>query len=89
MVRFLGSIIIALAWFSSRPLMSLAIIVVGVGIAFALGKLGKKSVQSVKKTYQGTDTPSSPPSRESMPPSRTAMREESTEEVGNPPPRDV
>jgi len=84
----LGSIIISLAWFSSRPLMSLAIIVVGVGIAFALGKLGKKSVQAVKETYQDTDTPSSPPSRESMPPSRPPIREESIDGTGTPPPRE-
>ena len=38
----LGSFIIALAWFSSRPLMSIGIIVIGLGIAFYLGKIGKK-----------------------------------------------
>ena len=82
----LGSIIIALAWFSSRPLMSLAIIAVGIGIAFALGKLGKKSVETVKETYQASDVP---PSRENTPPSRAPEKEKNTtEETGTPPPRE-
>ena len=39
----LGSIIIALAWFSARPLIALAVIVVGIGGAVALAKLAKRA----------------------------------------------
>ena len=44
----LGSIIIALAWFTSRPLLSLAIISVGIALSFGLSKLkgGKSSTTS-------------------------------------------
>jgi len=84
----LGSMIIALAWFSSRPLMSLTIIAVGIGIAFALGKLGKKSVQAVKETYEGNSEPRTPPSRTNTPPPRPPVREEDSIETGTPPPRE-
>ena len=87
----LGSVIIALAWFSARPLMSLSIILVGVGIAFALGKIGKKK-ESI--TSQTTPPPSSPPKREytrNTPPSReqksTDEEEERPSSSATPPPR--
>ena len=38
----LGSIVIAISWFGARPMLSIAIIVVGVVIALLLGKFGKK-----------------------------------------------
>jgi len=59
----LGSLIIALAWFSSRPIMSLVIIGVGVGIAVFLGKFGKKK-QEVPVDERASSTP---PSREKSP----------------------
>jgi len=72
----LGSLIIALAWFSSRPMMSLIIIAVGVGIAFALGKFGKKkgAVSGGRSTpppasAQNVPTGSTPPPSPT-PPSR-------------------
>lgn len=37
-----GSIVIAIAWFASRPLLSLLIILIGVGIAVGLSKVSKK-----------------------------------------------
>jgi len=39
----LGSVIIAIAWFASRPMLSLMIVAVGVAIAIGLAKYGKKS----------------------------------------------
>ncbi len=88
----LGSLIIALAWFSSRPMMSLIIIVVGVGIAVMLGKLGKKKGTSQPKheTSHETSTASeaTPPSRQSSatPPPRTQTKEDVKSEA-TPPPR--
>jgi hypothetical protein len=38
----LGSIVIALGWIFYRPLLALVIVVIGVGLAFAIGKLGKQ-----------------------------------------------
>ncbi len=38
----LGSIVIAIAWFASRPMLSLAILAVGFAIAVGLAKYGKK-----------------------------------------------
>jgi len=71
----LGSIVISLAWFSSRPMLSLIIIVIGVGVAFMFGKFGKKKETM---THKNTPAPSSPPKRDesmetnsSTPPSRT------------------
>jgi len=91
----LGSLVIALAWFSSRPIMSLIIIAVGVGIAFALGKFGKKkgavsggrstpppaSAQSVPNG--GTPPPSpTPPSRgTSTPPVRETETDTNEEQT--------
>ncbi|MBA1419758.1 MAG: hypothetical protein FAF03_02575 [Epsilonproteobacteria bacterium] len=87
----LGSVIIALAWFSARPLMSLSIILIGIGIAFALGKIGKKK-ESV--TSQTTPPASSPPKREytrNTPPSREQKSIDEEEERPSssvtPPPR--
>ena len=37
-----GSFIIALAWLGARPILSLAVLGIGIGIAVMLGKLGKK-----------------------------------------------
>ncbi len=47
----LGSIVISLAWFASRPMLSLAIIGVGIAIAVGLAKFGKK-----KETQQNDST---------------------------------
>ncbi len=101
----LGSLIIALAWFSSRPIMSLIIIAIGVGIAFVLGKLGKKkgmtanknsTPASAQRTSNGSTPPTSPtpPSRgASTPPVReteTNIQGEQTDPVNStPPPRDA
>lgn len=65
-----GSVIIALAWFSSRPMLSLIIIGVGVGIAVLLGKFGKKK-QAVPAGKRASPTP---PDREksTTPPTRSA-----------------
>lgn len=38
----LGSIVISLAWFASRPMLSLLIIGIGIAAAVGLGKIGKK-----------------------------------------------
>jgi len=67
----LGSVIIAIAWLGARPMLSLSIIAVAVGIAFMLGKFGKKKV--VGNMPKGTDsTPPEPPqnSAASTPPPR-------------------
>ena len=77
----LGSIVIAFAWFSSRPLLSLSIIVVGIGVAFALGKLGKKSVQTVQGDTEQKTTHTPPP--------RPPERKERTEKNEIPPKREV
>ncbi len=47
----LGSIVISLAWFTSRPMLSLVIIGVGIAIAVGLAKFGKK-----KETQQNDST---------------------------------
>ncbi len=64
----LGSVVIALAWFGSRPLLSLGILAVGVGIAVVMAKFGKKKGEE----SINTSTPSTPPSRgnDSPPPPR-------------------
>jgi len=67
----LGSVIIAIAWLGARPMLSLSIIAVAVGIAFMLGKFGKKKV--VGNMPKGTDsTPPEPPQNSvaSTPPPR-------------------
>ena len=47
----LGSLVIALAWFSSRPVLSLIIIIIGFGVATVIGKYGKRrEVPSEKAT---------------------------------------
>jgi len=76
----LGSIVIALAWFTSRPMMSLTIIGVGVIIGLLLSKMGKKDVVA--------STP--PPSRNT--PNNTIVEEEEEPQStppsrGTPPPR--
>jgi len=69
-----GSLIIALAWFGARPMLSLAIIVIGVGIAFMLGKFGKK--KSVSSVPLGS--PPSESSTAATPPPRETADEEAT-----------
>jgi hypothetical protein len=81
----IGSTVIALAWFSSRPLLSLSIVGVGVAIAFMLGKFGKKAVKEVRETT--TATSETPPVRQNVtPPSREVSTQDDSEEV-TPPPR--
>ncbi|MBN2825650.1 MAG: hypothetical protein JXQ76_10015 [Campylobacterales bacterium] len=66
----LGPIVIAIAWFASRPLFSLTIIGIGVAIALFLSSKGKKKVAAM-----GDTPPPSPSSRENdpaTPPSRGA-----------------
>lgn len=41
---FLGSTVIAIAWFASRPMLSLAIIAVGFAIAIGLSKYSRKNM---------------------------------------------
>lgn len=65
----LGPIIIAMAWFASRPLLSLSIIGIGVAIAVVLSMKSKKKVAAMGSTpppspNRTTETPSAPPSRE-------------------------
>ena len=49
----IGSFVIAIAWFSARPILSIAIFVIGGIAAFLLGKFGKK-----RKTKNSQATPS-------------------------------
>ena len=56
----LGSVVIALAWFGSRPLLSLSILAVGVGVAVIMAKLGKRKGEEPVHA----STSSTPPSRE-------------------------
>jgi hypothetical protein len=64
----LGSVIIALAWFGSRPMLSLGIIGIGIALAVLLAKFGKKKVPSTSP-QAATATASTPPARpESTPP---------------------
>lgn len=73
----LGSLVIALAWFGSRPLLSLGIIGVGVAIAVAMAKFGKKKERVSPAGSAGETTP--PPRRE------TSVEDEETK--ATPPPR--
>ena len=43
----LGSLVIALAWFSARPILSISILLIGGVIAFLLAKFGKKRKQAL------------------------------------------
>ena len=85
----LGSFVIALAWFSSRPIMSLIIIAVGVGIAFALGIFGKKKQTGFAP--QGTPaTSTSSSEKEDVVNTAPPRREDSSEDDSKgmtPPPR--
>ena len=84
----LGSFVIALAWFGSRPLLSLSIIGLGVLIAFLLGKFGKKSIHNVQ-TAQATAPAQTPPTRQtSTPPSRQTEESAVETETTTPPPRE-
>jgi len=50
-----GSAVIAIAWFSSRLILSLIIVVIGIVIAFCLGKIGKeKSIMKTSKAENQT-----------------------------------
>lgn len=62
----IGSIIIAVAWFSARPLLSLSILVIGILIAFLLKKFGGKKADSIN--VSGSSTP--PPRKKTTPPNR-------------------
>jgi len=65
----LGSIVISLAWFTSRPMLSLAIIGIGIAIAVGLAKFGKKKEASTP----AAETPSTatpPPRNTATPPER-------------------
>jgi hypothetical protein len=74
----LGSFVIALAWFASRPMLSLSIIGVGIGIAIWLSMKSKNKVASM-----GSTPPPSPSDREeSTPPAR----EIPTQDSNTPPP---
>jgi len=63
----LGSIVISLAWFTSRPMLSLAIIGIGIAIVVGLAKFGKK-----KETTVNNDSFSEVPSSATPPPRNTA-----------------
>ncbi len=73
----LGSVVIALAWFGSRPLLSLGILAVGVGIAVVMAKLGKrKGEEPVHASTASTPPPrendaTPPPRSDATPPPRT------------------
>jgi len=71
----LGSFVIALAWFASRPMLSLSIIGIGITIAALLSIKGKK-----KAAAMGSTPPPSPTTREEATPS-------SSSEGSMPPPR--
>jgi len=61
-----GSLIIALAWFGARPMLSLTIIGIGTGIAFMLGKFGKKKMPEATKTTSEVEKDTvTPPPRQS------------------------
>jgi hypothetical protein len=81
----LGSLIIAMAWFSSRPMLSLGIIAVGIAIALFLAKFGKRQAGN-NKTEGATSSPASPPEREV----KRAAQRDSDESSGasTPPPRE-
>lgn len=64
----LGSIVIALAWFSSRPILSLGIIGIGIAIAVLLAKFGKKKVPSTSSQAATATAPTPPARPESTPP---------------------
>ncbi|AKF25374.1 hypothetical protein YH65_08220 [Sulfurovum lithotrophicum] len=83
----LGSIVIALAWFGSRPLLSLAIIGVGVGIAIAMAKFGKKNKATQNSAEAHTAREATPPSGQSSatPPPRKEEREEAQQGEATPP----
>ena len=71
----LGSIVISLAWFASRPMLSLAIVGISVAIAVGLAKFGKKKEAPVNNAAPSPEAaaPSSatPPARtQSTPPER-------------------
>lgn len=61
-----GSLVIAIAWFSARPILSVSILLIGGIIAFLLGKFGKK--RKVADTQARSSA--TPPPRKT-PPART------------------
>ena len=84
----LGSLVIALAWFSSRPILSLIIIGVGVGIAFMLGKFGKKKESSVSAERDSSEGVTPPPRGNTTPPVRESTILNEQQDTVAPPPRD-
>lgn len=59
----IGSIVIAIAWFASRPLLSLAIIGVGVGLTIVLGLFKKGDNQSLSSPPRRANGATPPPRR--------------------------
>jgi len=79
-----GSLIIALAWLGARPMLSLVIIGAGVGIAFVLGKFGKKK-QVVSSAPPSEPTSATPPPREA--PKLKGDDDQEEKPAATPPPR--
>ncbi|BAF72953.1 TMEM43 family protein [Sulfurovum sp. NBC37-1] len=72
----LGSLVIAIAWFSSRPMMSLMILATGVAIAFALGKIGKKKSTASTSEREEQASRSEKKTGSTPPPRRTRDKSE-------------
>ncbi len=54
-----GSLVIAIAWFSARPILSISILLIGGVVSFLLGKFGKK--RKVVDTRQKSSSATPPP----------------------------
>jgi hypothetical protein len=59
----LGSIVIAIAWFASRPLLSLAIIGVGIGLTMLMGRFKKEKVALTSPPARRSRGATPPPRR--------------------------
>ncbi len=59
----LGSIVIAIAWFASRPLLSLAIIGVGIGLTMLMGRFKKEKVARTSPPPRRSRGATPPPRR--------------------------
>ncbi len=79
----LGSVVISLAWFGSRPLFSLSILAVGVGVAVIMAKLGKRKGEEPVPA----STSSTPPSREDSVPASENDAPPPPRSDATPPPR--
>jgi len=66
----LGSVVISLAWFTSRPMLSLAIIGIGIAIAVGLAKFGKKK-EPAAPAAETSSSATPPPRNTATPPERT------------------